>query len=130
MPVPKPRIGFPLFPMPDASGRMGWPDLESSIHDQIRVLLQTQPGEQLMRPGFGAGLQQFIGQPDSVTTHARIKETVQRALRRWETRIGVESIDLSPDDSRPGWVRVEIRFRIRRTGVPRQLGLTVALESA
>lgn len=126
MPTPPPRIGWPLLPLPDDAGRLGWPTLEQSVHDTIKVLLLTRPGEQLMHPRFGAGLHRFVGEPDTVATRARIRETLAQALGRWETRILTEAIDVS-DTDRPGEVRVEIRFRIRRTGAPRQLGLTVTL---
>jgi uncharacterized protein len=124
--VPRPRIGWPLLPVPDASGRLQWPTLEQSVLDTIRVLLQTRPGEQKMHPRFGAGIQRFVGEPDTVTTRARLRETIREGLGRWETRILVEAVDVA-ETERPGEVRVEIRFRIRRTGAPKQLGLTVTL---
>lgn len=124
--VPPPRVGFPLLPLPDASGRLSWPSLEQSVLDQIRVLLQTRPGEQKMHPRFGAGIQRFVGEPDTVATRSRLRDTIREGLGRWETRILLEAVDVS-DTDRPGEVRVEIRFRIRRTGAPKQLGLTLAL---
>ncbi|MEZ4235538.1 MAG: GPW/gp25 family protein [Myxococcota bacterium] len=124
--VPPPRIGWPLLPVPDASGRLQWPTLEHSVLDTIRALLQTRPGEQKMHPRFGVGVQRFVGEPDTVTTRARLRETVREGLARWETRILVEAVDVS-DTEAPGEVRVEIRFRIRRTGAPKQLGLTLTL---
>jgi phage baseplate assembly protein W len=125
--VPPPRVGWPLLPLPDSSGRLQWPTLEQSVHDLLQVLLQTRPGEQLMRPRFGAGIQRFVGEPDTVATRARLREVIAETLGRHETRILVEAIDIQPDPAQPGWLRVEIRFRIRRTGAPRQLGLTIAL---
>ena len=123
-----PPIGWPLLPVPDSAGQMQWPELEQSVLQRIRVLMQTRPGEQLMRPRFGAGLQNFVGQPDTIATRKRLQDHVRSALDAWEPRIRVDEVEVS-DDDRPGWLRVEIRFRIRRTGVPRRLGLTLALEN-
>lgn len=123
-----PPIGWPLLPVPDPTGRMQWPDLEQSVLQRIKVILQTRPREQLMRPTFGAGLQNFVGQPDSIATRKRLQDHVRSALETWEPRIRVDEVEVC-DDDRPGWLRVEIRFRIRRTGVPRRLGLTLALEN-
>jgi hypothetical protein len=53
-------IGWPLLPLPDADGRLSWPPLEQSVAWQIRVVLLTQPGEQLMRPEYGAGIERFL----------------------------------------------------------------------
>ena len=56
---PAPLLGWPLLPLPDANGQVHWPSLEQSVAQQIRVILQTRPGEQLMRPTYGAGLENF-----------------------------------------------------------------------
>ena len=128
--VPPPRIGWPLLPTPDEAGRLSWPSLEDSIDAHLRVLMLTRPGEQLMRPTFGIGLQRFVGQPDTVTTRAELRDAIADGIARWETRILVESIEVTPEPERPGSVRVDLRYRIRRTAVPRSLGLTLALESA
>lgn len=126
--IPPPPIGWPLLPVPDDTGRLEWPSLTSSIHDQIRVVLQTRPGEQLMRPRFGAGLQELVGQPDTLATRQRIQELVTSSLDRWERRISIEGVEVFDDPTQPGIVRVDIRFRIRRTGAASQLGVTLALE--
>ena len=68
--VSGPPIGWPLLPAPDESGRLQWPELEQSVLDSLKVLLRTRPGEQLLRPSYGAGLQDFVGQPDTTTTRA------------------------------------------------------------
>jgi len=129
MPIPPPRIGWPLLPLPDEGGRLRWPDLHQSIEQHLRVLLLTRPGEQLMRPTFGIGLQRFVHRPDTVTTRAEIREAVLEGLARWERRILVESVEVMSDPARPGNVRVELRYRVRRNAEPHQLGLTLALES-
>lgn len=121
-------IGFPLLAVPDGGGRLAWPDLDASIQQSLQVLLQTRPGEQLMRPTFGIGLQEFLQQPDDVGTRRRIMEAVERGIRRWEPRVTLDAVDVT-DGARIGWIRVEIRYRIRRTGAPRRLGLTLELES-
>lgn len=128
MAVP-PRIGWPLLPLPDEGGRLRWPDLDASIEQQLRILLLTRPGEQLMRPDFGIGIQRFVHRPDTVTTRAELRDVIVAGITRWETRILLEAVEVMPDPARPGTVRVEIRYRIRRTAEPRQLGLTLALES-
>lgn len=134
-----PPIGWPLLPSPDEAGRLSWPTLEDSIQQNIKVILQTRPGEQLMRPRYGAGLQGYIGQPDTTTTRRRLVDAVKESLTRHETRITVEDVEVEGDPvesdpvqggpAQPGWVRLEIRYRIRRTGVLRRVGLNLALEN-
>ena len=68
----EPLVGFPLLGVPDAQGQLQFPTPEQSVRQSIEVILRTRPGEQLQRPDFGAGLEDFTGQPNSVTTRRRI----------------------------------------------------------
>ena len=106
---------------------MGWPTLEESVRQQIRVILSTRPGEQLMRPRFGAGLEDFVHEPSTLTTRRRIRDAVAEHLGRWEPRIVLDRVEVWEVDDRPSAVRVEIGYRVRRTGAGRTLG--VVLES-
>ena len=126
-PVLSSPLGWPLLPQPDPSGQLAFPGLEESIRDQIRVILLTRPGEQLMRPDFGAGLEEFVGEQDTVETRRRIRDRIQRALESWETRILLDGVEVYSSDADPGQVRAEILYRLRRTGAARRIGLTVDL---
>lgn len=121
-------IGWPLLARPDAAGRLGYPTLEESVRQSIEVILRTRPGEQLMRPDFGAGLQQFLHESNTLTTRQRIRDAIAEALARWEPRILVDRIDVAEVNERPGEVRVDIAYRLRRTGAPQQAGLTLELD--
>jgi hypothetical protein len=95
----------------------------------IQVILQTRPGEQLMRPSFGAGLEDFVNEQNTITTRRRIKDSITESIERWEPRIIVNRVDVfSPEDT-PAMIRVEIGYQVKRTGVARQLGLTIGLEN-
>src|SRR5688500_5829970 len=114
--TPAPLLGWPLLPLPDDAGQLTWPTLEQSVAQQIRVLLQTRPGEQLMRPTFGAGLENFLHEPNNLTTHRRIRDLVSTTLARGEQRIIVDDIAVNTPADQPAQVRVEIAYRLRRTG--------------
>jgi phage baseplate assembly protein W len=124
MRIPAP-IGFPLLPVPDESGRLAWPSLEESVRQAIRVVLATQPGEQLMRPDFGAGLERFLHEPDSVETRRRLHDVVSENLAAWEPRIRVERIEVSDVPGRRAHLRVDVTYALRRTGETRRMGLTL-----
>jgi phage baseplate assembly protein W len=125
--TPQAPIGWPLLPRPDASGQIAWPTLEKSIDQLIRVILQTRPGEQLMRPAWGAGLEDFIHEPNTPATHRRLRDSILDALGSWESRIQVDDVAVSTLPNDPGRVRIEIAYRIRRTGAARRTGLTLDL---
>lgn len=127
--LPRPLVGWPLLPLPDANGQLRYPTLAESVRQSIRVILSTRPGEQLRRPGFGAGLDRFLHEPNTITTRRRIRDLVADALDRWESRILVDRIEVAEVAGQPTWVRVEIAYRLRRSGEFQQLGLTMQLEA-
>lgn len=121
-------IGFPLLPVPDADGRLHFPaSLEESVRQSIQVILRTRPGEQLRQPELGAGLDAFLHEPSTVATRRRIRDRIEESLRRWEPRIVLDLVEVREVDGAPSALRVEIAYRLRRTGVPQTMGLTMEL---
>ena len=125
----RPLLGWPLLPVPDAHGQLSYPDLEESVRQSIRVILSTRPGEQLMRPDFGGGLDRMVHEPNTLTTRRRIRDLVRDSLSRWERRILLDRVEAWEVENHPDQVRVEIVYRLARTGAPAQVGNTVALEN-
>jgi len=121
-------IGWPLLPLPDANGRIDYPTLEASVRQSIQIILLTRPGEQLMRPQFGAGLSRFLHEPNTLTTRRRIRDEVIAALEQWERRIVVDRVEVAEVPDHPDQIRIELAYRLRRTGTPQRLGLTLELE--
>ena len=125
-PAPRP-LSWPLLSTPDAHGRLGFPTYEDSVRDMIRVILLTRPGEQLMRPEFGAGLGRFVHQPNTIETRRRLREVVLESLQTWEPRIAIDEVTVEEVPDQPTTVRVDIAYQLRRTGQRTQLGLTMTL---
>lgn len=124
----RPAIGWPLFALPDEHGRLAWPVLERSVRDTLQALLATRPGEQLMRPDFGAGLDRLLHEPNTLATRRRIQVLVTDAVTRWEPRIVLDRVDVLEVDGEPTQIRVEIAYRLQRTGEAATLALTMTQE--
>ncbi len=124
--IPAPPIGWPLLPVP-REGALNYPGLEESVRHNIRVILLTRPGEQLMRPHYGAGLDQYLHDPNTLTTRRRIRDCVVQAITRWEPRLQLERVDVWPSEERSDAVRVEIGYRLKRTGSATTMKLTMSL---
>lgn len=127
-PTLRPLIGWPLLPLPDASGQLQWPDLTKSVRDTIRIILSTRPSEQLMRPDFGGGLDRLLHEPNTVATRRQMRDLVHDALQRWEPRILLDGVEVWEVDGEPSQVRVEIAYRLARTGAAGAMNVTVHLE--
>lgn len=122
-----PPIGWPLLPLPDEHGLLAYPDLAESVRQTIRAILATRPGEQLMRPDFGAGLELLLHEPNSIATRRRIRDLVQSALERWEQRVLLDRVEVWEVANEPTHVRIEIAYRLARTGEPGALAATMQL---
>ena len=127
--VPPVPIGYPLWMQPDENGELEYPNLDASVRQSIRVILSTRPGEQLMRPEFGGGVENFLFESNTIVTRRRLRDTIQQALERWEKRIVLDRVDVLEVTDEPGQIRVEIWYRLKRTNAPQQFGLSLALEA-
>jgi len=121
-------IGWPLLPLPDAHGALAWPDLARNVRDGIRVILSTRPGEQLMRPEFGGGLDRLLHEPNTVATRRQMRDLVRESLERWERRILLDAVEVWEVEGAASQVRVEIAYRLARTGEAAAMNVTVDLE--
>jgi phage baseplate assembly protein W len=119
-------IGWPFLPKPQG-GQLGYPDLERSVRDSIRIILTTRPGEQLMRPRFGAGLQSFLEEGNTVALRRQIQTAILESLQGYENRITVDAVYVDPVADAPPEVQVQIHYRLLRTNVPQQIGVTMQL---
>src|SRR5690554_1415332 len=85
-------IGWPLMPVPDADGRLHYPDLATSVRQRIEAILRTSPGEQLMRSTFGVGLERLIHQPNTLALRSGLEERIAEHLAAFEPRILIDRI--------------------------------------
>ena len=70
---------------------------EEDVRQAIRIILDTAWGERVMRPDFGAGLQELVFEPINTTTLTLIRHRVEQALITWEPRIHVKNVTVTPD---------------------------------
>jgi phage baseplate assembly protein W len=87
---------------------------EEDIRQAIGIILGTTPGERLMRPDFGAGLNALVFEPISATTAALARHHVEQALVTWEPRIDSLDVDVQQDPA-AGLLKIDIRYRVRAT---------------
>jgi phage baseplate assembly protein W len=88
------------------------------VRQSLVTILETEPGERIMRPDFGCGLRRYLMKPNTVATRALIQREVEQALRTWEPRIELQEVRVEEGDD-PALVLVEIEYvhvRDRRPG--------------
>ena len=104
---------FPVDPGPD--GQIDLASGPEKVRQSIRIILETEPGERVMRPDFGCGLRTYLMRPNTVATRALIQHDVQLALTNWEPRIRLTSVDVVPGDD-PALVQIAIAYVHVRDG--------------
>ena len=88
---------------------------EEDIRQSILIILETAPGERVMRPNFGCGIHELVFTAVDSTAIQRIRSVVDEALRRCEARIDVLGITVDEEATTEGKLLVEIEYRVRKT---------------
>lgn len=109
------------------SHELEYADGPEKVRQAILLVLETEPGERIMRPTFGCGLRRYLMKPNTVAVRALIKRDVELALANWEPRIQVTSVDVTPGDD-PSLVVIAIAYVHLRTRRPDNLVHVVSLE--
>ena len=92
--------------------------LTDQIHDSIKQVLFTNPGERLNQPDFGVGLQQYVFEPNTSASRAALQYTVQHALNHWLSNIiEVEQVEVTREESS---ITVAVTFKVLSTNERRQ----------
>jgi phage baseplate assembly protein W len=94
---------------------------EREIEESIRLVLGTATGERPMRPEFGCAIHDEVFSPANAATFGRIAADVRASLRRWEPRIAVQEVEVSPDEDDPSTIYIDIRYTVGSSNDPRNL---------
>lgn len=88
---------------------------EEDIKQSLHILLSTAPGERVMHPTFGCGLNHMVFEHITDSTITEIKDIVSRAVLFFEPRITLERVDVDAGDAMEGVVRIYLDYTIRTT---------------
>ncbi|MBI1742446.1 GPW/gp25 family protein [Candidatus Acetothermia bacterium] len=98
-----------------ADGKISTVAFEEDIRQSIRIILGTNPGERVMRPDFGAGLNTFVFEPVNVATMELVKKRVEESLIDWEPRIDVMEVKVTTDRVERNKLLIDVSYRVRAT---------------
>jgi uncharacterized protein len=98
------------------TGRIAAAEYETDIRQSILIILETVPGERVMRPDFGCGIHELVFASMDSTTLERVRSVVREAMRRFEARIDVIRVDVdSASAASDGRLMIELEYRVRLT---------------
>jgi phage baseplate assembly protein W len=102
------------FPVKPVNGSLQFARYEDDVEQAIQIILLTSHGERVMTSGFGAGVRDFLFEPNSDATRARIADLVRRALVAWEPRILLEGVEVTQGDE-PNLVLIHVDYVVQAT---------------
>lgn len=111
-------ISFPLAV--DSSGRIALLSGGDDVDRTLRSIIKTAPGERVMRPGFGCAVWDLLFDPLNDNTLGLMAQAVRDAVGRWEPRVELESVEVTPVENRDGVV-IALVYRVRSTNDRRNL---------
>ena len=103
------------FPLQLDGSQVARAAAEDSIQQSIWIILATSPGERVMRPDFGSGLQDLVFAVNDVSTQGQIEDRVRSSLVLWEPRIQVQDVEVAADADDPALLLIRIQYQVRTT---------------
>jgi phage baseplate assembly protein W len=88
---------------------------EEDIRRSLQIILRTLPGERVMRPDFGAGMDRLLFEPLTTTLKTYMRKLVRDAVLRFEPRVDLESVELDDSGELEGRVLISLEYTGRAT---------------
>jgi phage baseplate assembly protein W len=108
-------VGWKFPVQLNSRGEIALSHYEEDVQEAIEIILRTAPGERVMLPEFGCGIYGFVFAPNNTRTAGLVRFHVEDALKRWEPRIELESVEVAPDPSDPAVLLISIDYKVRAT---------------
>ena len=96
-----------------AGGRLQVASDEECVEASIWAILETAPGERLMRPDFGCAIHDLVFSTPSASLVGQLSRAIFKALSTFEPRIEVLGIEVTADEAVKNLLRIEIDYRLR-----------------
>jgi phage baseplate assembly protein W len=119
--------GMSFPPRVGQDGRIAWSEGETNVREAIQIVLLTEEKERINLPTFGAGLQRFLFEPNTVATQSQIEDRITKALQLWEPRISVIQVDVQQDPADQQAAIASIAYKLVATQVQQTINVSVQL---
>jgi phage baseplate assembly protein W len=91
------------------------------LEQAMQIILSTYPGERPMRPEFACRLRDYVFEGVTDKNTGAIAAEVTGALERWEPRVEIERVEVTPVPEESGKLFIEIFYLVRATNEARNL---------
>ncbi|KNG93065.1 GPW/gp25 family protein [Pseudaestuariivita atlantica] len=95
---------------PGAAGSVALVSDDADIEESLRLIFLTRPGERIMRPEFGAGLQAHVFDPADPGALGHIRDVIEDAILHFEPRIKLEALDIDTSRAADGVMALHLTY--------------------
>jgi len=88
---------------------------EDDIRESLRILLSTTPGERIMYPEYGCGLNALMFEQMNESAVTAMKDAIDRAVLFFEPRISLNDIEVDDSALHDGLVKLTLKYTVRTT---------------
>ncbi len=85
---------------------------EEDIKQSLGIILGTIPGERVMFPTLGCGIQKFVFESNDPTQISMLKDAIYDSILYHEPRIKLETIDIKDDTQIYGLLHIYIFYTV------------------
>lgn len=85
------------------------------IHQSLRIIISTQPGERMMQDKFGCDMNSFVFAELDQGMKNTMRQTISDAILYHEPRIKLEGLSITEDEDEPGLLLISIEYTVRGT---------------
>lgn len=104
----------------DARGGIRLSQAADKVQESIRIILDTQYGERVMRPTFGCNLRSLVFAPNNASTANLARHYVEEGLTLWEPRILLDEVTVQNDHGAERLL-ISVDYRLKSTYEPQNL---------
>jgi phage baseplate assembly protein W len=104
--------GWHFPPALDERGTVALTSDENEIEQSIQIIMNTAPGQRVMRPEFGCRIHELVFAPNNATTAGLAIRYVNEALGQWEPRITVRRVDVNSDPKDDARLLISIDYQV------------------
>ena len=79
------------------------------------IIPGTTKGERVMRPDFGCGIWELVFAPNNTSTATLVTFYIKEALLKWEPRIEVLDVSVTPDEEEGNKLIINVEYRVKTT---------------
>lgn len=97
---------------------------DDAVKKALLNLLKTPVGSRPFRPDFGVDLERYLFEPADYDTEVNINRDISEAIRRFEPRVQLVSIESSAN-SETNSIEITIRYFV--VGIPQQQTLQTSI---